>query len=108
AGIADGYGTPHRGGGDGRDGRRGRGLQEGNPLGAVMPRLRNTLMRRRRAFTIVEMLLAMALIIFRMTILSEALVTGLDTSRHLKAIGDMQEKLRTVAIQMRRALAADH
>lgn len=65
-------------------------------------------MRRRQGFTLVEMLVAMALIIFIMTILSEAFVAGLETFRQLKAVGDMQEKLRSVAITMRRDLAADH
>ena len=65
-------------------------------------------MRQRRAFTLVEMLVAMALIIFIMAILSEAFVAGLETFRQLKAIGDMQEKLRSVATVLRRDLAAEH
>ena len=49
--------------------------------------------RQRQGFTIVEMLVAMALTIFIMVILSEAFVAGLETFRQLKAIGDMSETL---------------
>src|SRR3954469_22645831 len=65
-------------------------------------------MRRRGAFTLVEMLVAMALVIFIMTILSEALVAGLDAFRTLKAVGDLNDKLRTAATALRRDLNADH
>jgi type II secretory pathway pseudopilin PulG len=65
-------------------------------------------MRRRQAFTLVEMLVAMALIIFIMTILSEAFVAGLETFRQLKAIGDMQERLRAATTVLRRDLQAEH
>jgi hypothetical protein len=54
------------------------------------------------------MLVAMALTIFIMVILSEAFVTGLETFRQLKAIGDMDASLRTAATLLRRDLAADH
>src|SRR5437660_508576 len=63
---------------------------------------------RRRGFTIVEMLVAMALVIFIMVILSEAFRAGLDTFRELKAVGDMQEKLRATATMLRRDLQAEH
>src|SRR5437879_2737643 len=65
-------------------------------------------MRRRQAFTIPELLVSMALIIFIMVILSEAFRAGIDTFRNLKAVGDMQERLRTVATIMRRDLSAQH
>ncbi len=65
-------------------------------------------MRRRHGFTLVEMMVAMALVIFIMVILSEAFVTGLESFRLLKAQGDMQERLRSVAVLLRRDLAADH
>jgi hypothetical protein len=61
-------------------------------------------MRRRQAFTIVELLVSMALIIFIMAILTEAFSAGLTTFRQLKAIGDMQERMRSVAIGLRRDL----
>jgi Tfp pilus assembly protein PilW len=65
-------------------------------------------MRRRRAFTIVEMLVGVALIIVIMLILTEAFSAGVDSFRQLKAIGDMQERLRATATVLRRDLAADH
>jgi len=48
----------------------------------------------RRAFTLVEVLVATALIVFIMVILTEAFSAGIGTFRLLKAAGDMQEKLR--------------
>jgi hypothetical protein len=65
-------------------------------------------MRRRQAFTLVELLVSMALVIFIMVILSQAFIAGLETFRQLKAIGDMQERLRGVASVLRNDLAADH
>jgi type II secretory pathway pseudopilin PulG len=65
-------------------------------------------MRRRNAFTIVELLVAMALIMFIMAILSTAFVTATTTFRNLKAIGDMANKLRSVTTLLQRDLAADH
>jgi type II secretory pathway pseudopilin PulG len=65
-------------------------------------------MKRRQGFTIVELLVAMALIIFIMIILSEAFAAGLESFRQLKAIGDMQERMRSAAIIMRRDFQADH
>jgi type II secretory pathway pseudopilin PulG len=65
-------------------------------------------MRRRQGFTIVELLVALALIIFIMVILTEAFSAGLDTFRQLKAIGDMQERMRHVAIIMRNDLRSVH
>jgi prepilin-type N-terminal cleavage/methylation domain-containing protein len=63
---------------------------------------------RRRAFTIPELLVAMALILFIMAILSEAFVAGLDSFRQLKAVGDMQEKLRATTVQLRYDLSSYH
>jgi prepilin-type N-terminal cleavage/methylation domain-containing protein len=65
-------------------------------------------MRRRQAFTLVEMLVAMALILFMMAILSQAFVAATRSFREIKAAGDLAEKLRAVSIQLRRELAADH
>jgi prepilin-type N-terminal cleavage/methylation domain-containing protein len=64
--------------------------------------------QRRPAFTLVELLVAMALILFIMVILSEAFVQGLSSFRELKAVGDMEEKLRSATMILRRDLAADH
>ncbi len=65
-------------------------------------------MRRRYGFTITELLVAFALIIFIMVILTEAFTAGLQSFRELKALGDMQEKLRACVIIMRRDLMAEH
>jgi type II secretory pathway pseudopilin PulG len=65
-------------------------------------------MQRRPAFTIVEMLVAVALIILIMLILTEAFSAGVETFRQLKAIGDMQERLRAAATVLRRDLEAEH
>src|SRR5579871_2252639 len=54
------------------------------------------------------MLVAMALILFIMVILSEAFVAGLESFRQLKALGDMEERLRAAATEIRRDLNADH
>lgn len=65
-------------------------------------------MRRRPGFTITEMLVSVALIMFIMAILSEAFVAGLTTFRDLKAVGDMDMKLRAAAAILRRDLQAYH
>jgi type II secretory pathway pseudopilin PulG len=65
-------------------------------------------MRRRRGFTITELLVAMALIIFIMYILADAFSAGTSAFRSLKAIGDMNERLRTTTTILRRYLSADH
>jgi type II secretory pathway pseudopilin PulG len=63
---------------------------------------------RRRAFTIVEMLVAAALILFMMWIIASAFQAGLESFRVLKAAGDMQEKLRAAATALRRDLTRPH
>jgi type II secretory pathway pseudopilin PulG len=65
-------------------------------------------MQRRQAFTLVELLVAMALIIFMMVILAEAFSVGMETFRRLKAIGDMNSRMRTVVVALRSDLQADH
>jgi prepilin-type N-terminal cleavage/methylation domain-containing protein len=65
-------------------------------------------MRSRRGFTLVEMLVATALTIFIMVILSQAFVAAMETFRQLKGIGDLESSLRTAATMLRRDLAADH
>lgn len=70
--------------------------------------LRHRPLMKRPAFTLVEMLVAMALILFIMVILSEAFVSGLESFRQLKALGDMEERLRTASVELRRDLNADH
>jgi prepilin-type N-terminal cleavage/methylation domain-containing protein len=62
----------------------------------------------RPGFTLIEMLVAMALTMFLIVILSEAFATGLDSFTQLKAIGDMEGALRAPASVIRADLAADH
>ena len=64
--------------------------------------------KSRGGFTIVELLVSMALIILIMAVLSEAFAAGLSAFRSLKGIGDMQERLRIVAGQLRRDLKVRH
>ena len=64
--------------------------------------------KSRAGFTIVEMMVSMALTLFIMVILSQAFATSLDTFTSLKALGDMQEKLRSATIILRDDLANDH
>src|SRR5947209_20222699 len=65
-------------------------------------------MRRRQGFTLVEMMVAMALIVFIMAILSQAFVAATTAFRDLKAAADMAERMRSVTTVLRRELAADH
>jgi hypothetical protein len=64
--------------------------------------------RCRTAFTLVEMLVASALIIFMMFIIASAFEKGLESFRILKVQGDMQEKLRAAATAIRLDLTAQH
>jgi prepilin-type N-terminal cleavage/methylation domain-containing protein len=65
-------------------------------------------MRKRQGFTLVELLVAMALTIFIMLILTQAFVTSIDTFVGLKGIGDMQENLRAGANALRYDLSQAH
>jgi hypothetical protein len=65
-------------------------------------------MRHRHGFTITELLVAMALIMFIMAILSTAFVAGLTAFRDLKAVGDMDQKLRAVLVALQRDLSDAH
>jgi prepilin-type N-terminal cleavage/methylation domain-containing protein len=67
-----------------------------------------TIMHKRKGFTLVEMLVAMALTMFVMAILSEAFVTSLETFSVLKAVGDLEENTRTAAMNIRDDLRQDH
>jgi prepilin-type N-terminal cleavage/methylation domain-containing protein len=62
----------------------------------------------RRGFTLIEMLVSMALILFIMTILSQAFATALETFRGLKSIGDLQQSLRIAQTALTADLSADH
>jgi len=63
---------------------------------------------QRRGFTLVEMMVAMVLTIFIMVILAQCFVQGLETFSGLKAVGDMQEELRTAVTLLRADLSQDH
>jgi prepilin-type N-terminal cleavage/methylation domain-containing protein len=65
-------------------------------------------MRRRTGFTLVEVMVAMAVTMFIMVILTQAFVIAVDTFRGLKGIGDMQENLRAGANQLRSDLSQAH
>lgn len=65
-------------------------------------------MKNRRAFTLVELLVSMALIIFIMAIISQAFVAATGVFHELKSAGDMAEKLRATTQILQRDLAADH
>ncbi len=65
-------------------------------------------MRRRAGFTLIEMMVSVALVLFIMVILTEAFGKGLESFRTLKAIGDMESRLRAATDILRRDLAADH
>jgi prepilin-type N-terminal cleavage/methylation domain-containing protein len=65
-------------------------------------------MRKRQGFTLVELMVAMALTIFIMLILTQAFVTAIDTFVGLKGIGDMQENLRAGANALRYDLSQAH
>jgi prepilin-type N-terminal cleavage/methylation domain-containing protein len=62
----------------------------------------------RGGFTLVELLVALALIVFILAILAEAFEKGIGTFRRLKAISDMNERLRSASSIIRRYLAAEH
>lgn len=64
--------------------------------------------RRRQGFTMIELLVSMALIIFIMAILSEAFVCCAKAFRDFKATGDMAERLRSTASLLAGDLKADH
>jgi len=62
----------------------------------------------RAGFTLVEMLVATALIMFIMLILSEAFVAGLNAFRTLKGIGDMESRIKSAVTPLRDDLRQDH
>jgi prepilin-type N-terminal cleavage/methylation domain-containing protein len=67
-----------------------------------------TAMRQRRGFTLIEMLVATALTLFLMAVVSQCFVTALDTFSNLKGIGDLESGLRTATMDLRFDLTQDH
>lgn len=63
---------------------------------------------KRPGFTLIELMVAMALTLFIMTILSQAFVMSIETFSGMKGIGDMQMNLRTASILLRDDLIEDH
>ncbi len=68
----------------------------------------STIGNRQSAFTLVELLVSMALIIFTMTIMTQAFSTGMEAFRRLKAVGDMQQAMRTAVNALRQDLGSSH
>ena len=62
----------------------------------------------RAGFTLVELLVAAALSILIMAVLSTAFQTGLQTLSTLKSLGDMAERLKTAETLLRTDLTAEH
>ncbi len=67
--------------------------------------MRNT---QRLGFTLIELMVAMALTLFVMVILTQAFATSLDTFSGMKGIGDMQQNLRTAGNVIRNDLSQYH
>jgi prepilin-type N-terminal cleavage/methylation domain-containing protein len=65
-------------------------------------------MRSRQGFTLIELMVAMALTLFIMVILSQAFIISLNLFSGLKGIGDMQMNLRTALNLLRDDLSQDH
>lgn len=63
---------------------------------------------RRHGFTIVELLVAAAVSILLMVIVTEAFKRGLDMFRHLKSAGDLNERLRSASRALRDDIASFH
>jgi prepilin-type N-terminal cleavage/methylation domain-containing protein len=64
--------------------------------------------RTRTGFTLIELMVAMALTLFIMVILSQAFVTSLETFSGMKGLGDMQKDLRSAMVMLRDDLSQDH
>ena len=62
----------------------------------------------RQGFTLIEMMVAMALTMFVMVILSQAFVLSMETFSAMKGIGDMQINLRVASTLLRDDLSNDH
>ncbi|QVL30771.1 prepilin-type N-terminal cleavage/methylation domain-containing protein [Telmatocola sphagniphila] len=70
--------------------------------------MKQYLKRGRRGFTLVEMLVSVALCMFIMLILTGAFQSGIDAFRILRSTGQMAEKLRIASAVIRRDVASQH
>ena len=62
----------------------------------------------RNAFTLVELMVAMALILLMLSIMSQAFVIATGVMQGLKEVADMQEKIRPAITLLQRDLGANH
>ena len=62
----------------------------------------------RRGFTLVELLVSMAIIIFMLSIMSQAFVIATTCMQGMKTVGELIDKVRPVMTILQRDLAADH
>lgn len=65
-------------------------------------------MKRRPGFTITELLVSMALIMLIMGVMAEAFTESLKTFAAMKAVGDMDQKMRAAVVILARDLSDDH
>lgn len=63
---------------------------------------------QRKGFTLVELLVSMAIIIFMLSIMSQAFVIATTCMQGMKTVGELIDKVRPVMTIMQRDLAADH
>ena len=75
---------------------------------AAMSDRRTSRAMLRQGFTLVEMLVATALIIFVMLILTTVFTAGLQALRNMRGVGSMQDSLRQAATIIRRDLTTPH
>src|ERR1700691_3552181 len=70
--------------------------------------MRNSTIRSRSGFTLVELMVAAALSITIMWILAESFKMGIDFARSARSTGDMMTQLNNVGQIMQRDLQANH
>ena len=63
---------------------------------------------QRQGFTLVELLVSMAIIIFMLSIMSQAFVIATTCMQGMKTVGELIDKVRPVMTILQRDLAADH
>lgn len=63
---------------------------------------------QRKGFTLVELLVSMAIIIFMLSIMSQAFVIATTCMQGMKTVGELVDRVRPVMTILQRDLAADH